>query len=382
MGLISFLLVLLVFSPILTGVVSLGLLNIKYSKNSDSIFLFLFIGFTLGFINTLKVPESDLVNYIRIFNNAGSYSFIDYLKIENKEFLFGSINYVLYYLLGGNFNYFLIIFTGISYALIFYAIRILDQNLKLGKESYMLAIIIAIFFPNLFSISAHLMRQFLASALVLVFLMKNVFEGPKKSIPFILTAILVHSSALFFAIAFIPNLNKKLSLIKVTTILVLIFSISLVLDSFSSYFLNIPIIGRAINRFVNRENAIWETEKLGMLNIIIQGVVLVLLYFGIVKNKNSQYRKLYKLFYVVIILVAFILANYNNTEIASRFNFYIYFLVPIAMYFFYKTIKIKDNNFKSLLSLFFIIIFLCWFIYKLNNGIWKYIDLDKIFLNF
>ena len=67
---------------------------------------------------------------------------------------------------------------------------------------------------------------------------------------------------------------------------------------------------------------------------LIQLIVLILFYFGIVKNKYLTDLKVYKLFYLTLLLVLFILSNYRNTEIAARFNFYTYAIFCLSLNFF------------------------------------------------
>lgn len=382
MGLIGILFLLLLVSPLLTGIVSVGFINYKYKNNFDTYLAFIFLGLSIGCINALKIPESDLINYIDFYENAGKYNYFDYLKLEDKEYLFFSINYLSYHILGGSFLFYIILFTGICYFLIFYAIRILDQHLKLGKQAYLLAIMVAVLFPNIFGLSAHLMRQFFAMSLILVFLVKNIFEGDKRSLLFFIMAVTIHTSSIFFGIAFIPFINKKLSLKLTLFFLVFIIGLSLFFANFSSLLEELPVIGYGVTRFMNRENAIWETENLGILSLLFQVIVLGLMYFGINKIYKIQNIMLHKLYYITLFLVIFILSNYNNTEIAARFNFYIYILFPIAFYFLHTVFNVTEKKSAFFLNLFLFFFFLSWFIYKINYGVWKYNNLENFFLTF
>lgn len=370
----------LLISPFLANLLSLFFLKNVYKNDLKSKAIFLILGLCIGFINTLKVPESDLLNYIDYFNLSANYNFFDYIILQNKAYVYFSLNYISYYLLGGNFNIFIILYTGISYFFIFSAIRLLDKKLKLGYHSYLLAIIITVFFPNIFSISAHLMRQFLAISIIIFFIIKNIFDGDKKSVIYFFIASLIHSSSLFFIILFFPGLNKKISLLKGFLFLTFTFIFFYSISNYSNFFQSIPILGYAINRFLNKENAIWETGNLSILIFVFQFFILLVFYLGILKNKIIRDYRVNKLFYITFFLVIFIIANYNNTEIALRFNFYIYFLLPISFYFIFGLLKINRVNYLTLFNGIIFIVFFTWFFIDLINGRWEYNSLENYFL--
>lgn len=381
MGIIALLLVLLFLSPILCGSLSLFIISVKYKSNFNSIIGYVFLGLCLGCINALKIPENDLLNYMQFFTNAGRYDFFNYLKIEDKEYLFFSLNFLSYYLFNGNFQIYLVFFTAFCYFLLFYSIRILDKHLQLGKESYFLAIVVLVLFPNIFAISAHLMRQFLASSLLMIFFVKNIFEDNKKNILFLISACLIHSSALFFIIFLIPFFNVRINYTRLLIFLIFSLSFGLILGNFAYLLSGIPVLGYGIIRFMDNEN-IYEADKLSFLSILLQGITVFLIYFGIKKYKLNNITRLHKLLYIVLFLIIFILSNYQNTQIAARFNFYIYFLFPISIYFLYSILNIKEIKSKIFFNFSLIGLFLFWFIYKLNYGTWKYEHIEKLFFFF
>ncbi len=380
MGLFFLLSLILFISPFLCIVISTYLLKENYNNSFYSKILFFVISLCFGYLNTLKTIESDLVNYLHYFNVSQKYNLLDYLYVigEGKEYLYFLFTYISYYLFQGNFNLFLIFFTGISYFLVLYSIRILDQNLKLGIQSYFLAIIIFILFPNIFSISSHLMRQFLASSFIIVFIVKNTFEGNVKSLPYFIIAILVHSSSFLFGILLAPVLNKKISFTKGLLFFVSALAIFYLVTLYSSFLSNIPVINDPVNRFIKigTKDALSKVEP---LIYVVSIIILILFYFGIFKNKAIRSLKTKRLFYIALFLVTFIVVNYNNIDITVRFSFYTYFFFPLSFYFFYSTFKIKDIKIMSFLNFVFLIIFVFWFRYKINNGAWTYENVELFF---
>ena len=177
-------------------------------------------------------------------------------------------------------------------------------------------------------------------------------------------------------------MGKKITFFKGIMFLFIMLSVIFIINNYAAFFQGIPVIGYVVLRFTNRENAIWETDNLGILSILIQFITLSLFYFGIFKSKLKSNIKILKLFYISIMLISLILINYNNTEIASRFNFYIYTFFPLAMYFLYEAIHIKDMGSKNFINIFFVVFFTLWFVYKINNSAWQYNNLELFFLTF
>ena len=382
MVLISLLLVLLCVSPILGLAIACIIFSVKKNDRFVTHVVFVYFGLFLGIINTLKIPESDLLNYILFFENAGSYNFINYLAIENKEYFYFSLNYLFYYITNGDFNIFLIFITALSYYCLFYSVRMLHKHLNLDQNAYWIALIVMFLFPNLFTMSAHLMRQFLGLSLISVFLVKNIVKGNKASIPFFILAVLSHTSTLVFALAFIPLLKKRLSSKKLVQLIVFTILIVLSGEVFMAYLSNLPVIGFAFERYGRRDAANWNTESLGVLSLLIQLVVIMFLYVGIVKKEQFKKSQINLLFNMVLLLVIFVLINYNNTEISGRFNFYTYLFLPFSMYFFNIIFLIKNTKIKRLINSMVLVLFLFWFVFKLNYGTWQFSNLEKLVLTF
>lgn len=357
----------------------MAIISLKYFFNSKNIyFLFFILGGILGYLNTLKLPESDLINYIEYFNNASRLDYVSYLLIEDKEYIFFTFIYILNKLLFANTPFFLITFTSICYGLILSSIYRLCKFWNINFEGFFLATICALFFPNIFSLSAHLMRQFFAASIICFYVVNIILLKNKYLIIIlIITAGLIHTSAFFFLyiLLFYGKKYEYSIILKKITFLILFF---LTIALFQNVLISLPIIGYGFHRFFNKENAIWETERLNFLQIFIQFFILVCSYFGL-KIYYLKFKNIYILFIWILILSVFIFLNYYNTEIAARFTFYIYFIFPFIHIFIYNLIKI-DSKKASVINLLMLQFYIFWFVYKLINGVWIYSNLENFFL--
>lgn len=369
-------------SPLLGVVVCFSLLVVnKFKTNSINIIIYFYLSLFLGLINTLKIPESDLEYYIELFNNCKNQSFVDYVISFGREPLFMVFNYIVYKLTFGSIETYLIIFTVFCYFLVFFSIGLIHNKIKLSHGMYILAIGCTFLFPNMFTLSVHLMRQFMAASLILFLLVSNVFYG-KKYILVLVSAILIHTTSIIFLILYIPFFKTQIKQYLVMFWMFIFACFVFVFYNYSdlllSVFQGIPVLSYLFSR-INKVEEGWTTDNLGIINFLLQFFIVFVFYIinskKLIKGLNFQ-----KIYIISFVLLIFIAINYNNTEIALRFSFYMYFLFPISLYFLRGAFVLNSKSvvFEPLFVILVLFIFVIWFIFKLQNGIWEYINLESL----
>ena len=381
MSLFFILTLLFLISPVSCAIISF-MLFFKYKNNFRyQILCLIFISLFLGLINSLKVLEGDLINYSNFFNTVPEFNLLAYTLVTGKEIVFNLFNYIIYYLTVGNFSIYVIIFTLISYFLLSISILRMHKALKWSNNSLLLSIGVAFLFPTLFSLSAHLVRQFLAASLICVFLVEYIFYHKKKYL-MTLAAVLIHTSSIFFIIGFIPFFKRTISLLNILKILLFLgLPLSIIFyfsNALISLFGSIPFLSYLINRAVVTDQYV-QFNNLGIANFVILFFNVLITYIAAFSTKTSTKISLFPLFFINFFLMIFIIINFNNTEIALRFSFYAYFLIPFSCYFIM-------NFFSKINSLIIVLPILCilvaLFIYNLYFGRWTYINTEKLFLLF
>lgn len=383
MGLFFILGLIFLFTPVLSGVLSFFILTFYKQTNVITKSCLFYLALLLGMINSLKVPESDLVNYKYFFDIIKNTNFYSYLFINGKEPLFFTFNYITYFLTSGSFKLYMIIFTTIAYYLFFLSIFKIHKKIKLSNNSFILSISIAFLFPNLFALSAHLMRQFLAASIVIYFLVTYVFYQ-RKNYLFLLASILTHTTSVLFAIVFIPFFKKSISLFKILYLSAFSVVVFLLIFVFSNQLLaifeGVPVLSYLFKRVSNVEDA-WETDNLGFINFFLLLFNVIVTYRASILDYSN--KLLQPIFYLNLLLFLFVLINYNNTEIALRFSFYAYFLFPISFYFLPNIFTKKINLFfDKIIFIPIIIIFGFLFVSKLNSGTWSYLNLESLIYSY
>ena len=119
--------ILFLFFPIL-GIITASLFAIKIESKQLSLYLIVLLVMYLSALNTTKIPESDMVNYIDMFCSVpknGYYRTLTYLSESGttKDAGYASLVYLMYYILSGNqylFIFLVSIFTFLFFLLSIY----------------------------------------------------------------------------------------------------------------------------------------------------------------------------------------------------------------------------------------------------------------------
>ena len=120
-----------------------------------------FVAAYLGLVNLTTAPESDLANYIQAPKDAEDLDIGAFLLFYSREPLY---YFLLYYL--GNIplfdqRHYIFLSTFVPYAIFGCSIIKVSLKLRLDHSLILGLVLCLLFFPQLFNISAHLMRQFL-----------------------------------------------------------------------------------------------------------------------------------------------------------------------------------------------------------------------------
>ena len=148
MGLFFLLGLVFVISPLFGAICSFIALYFCHDKKYKSLICFFYLGLFLGLINALKVPESDLENYIEMYVSGHNLGFVNYVFSFGKEPVFMVFNYLIYEMTSGSVALYLIIFTVICYMLIFYCIWIVHNRIKLSSYSFIYGDMCSAFFSK------------------------------------------------------------------------------------------------------------------------------------------------------------------------------------------------------------------------------------------
>jgi hypothetical protein len=135
-----------------------------------------------GLVNSTKVPENDLIWYLAGYLDAGRMPFLKYifsfgLTGTGKELGFSTFNYFLYLIAGDNTKLYIILYTFFAYSFLNLAVLKFGKSLNIPRAYMVTAVFVMAFTPFIFTMSAQLLRQFLAASVLMYILVNKLFYG-------------------------------------------------------------------------------------------------------------------------------------------------------------------------------------------------------------
>lgn len=342
-----------------------------FIKKNRFIFLRVFLSCYLSFINTNKFLESDLLGYSISYENSRLYGYIGAISKEPLYFIFE----LIFSKLNLPFSFFLFFITFSCYMLLYKAaLNFADKN-KFFDALFLILLITFSF--NIFNLSAHLVRQFIAMS---VFVFAVSLQSRKKLISLSFIAFFFHSSmVLFIPLIYLKPLHKKLTL---NTTLLLLFGTGfmLIVGNYVLIILsNIPFLDYVINRSINDSDSFTTNESIGLNGFLF---LFFTMFFNILCQLYYRKKEENFLFFNIIsfIVVFIIVAGTFNNLLAYRYLFYLYLFLP---YLLFKLLLIfKNYQILSIFKFLIIVSLVFMFFFKIKNGVWDFGPMQNILLIF
>ena len=344
--------------PMISAGVAIIVSAISEKKNTFK-FSIICIASLLAYYNSVKIPESDLQIYYRLFNE---YSLIDYqtliTEVIKKEHLYYIIM-KLHSSLNLSFEIFIYATTLFGYTVYAYSLDKLNiTNLKY----FNFIIIIMMLSPILFNNSAHLHRQFLAASIFMLSLVtrEKFFRWFLYVIGFSLNISIVVP---IFFIAIIRSRN--FNILFVITILTVALAVVLLFQKFN-IFGEIHLFNNIYSRIEYGSHA--NYLKLNISSKILLFILMIANYISYKNLKSKVNNELLQFFKYNILFIFFILLfSFNSMydEVTLRLSFFVFFSAPIALFF---IIKKLATHTRILIA--FIAIILSFLLPTLS--IWEY----------
>jgi hypothetical protein len=254
------------------------------------------------------------------------------------------------------------------------ALNFADKN-KFFDALFLILLITFSF--NIFNLSAHLVRQFIAMS---VFVFAVSLQSRKKLISLSFIAFFFHSSmVLFIPLIYLKPLHKKLTL---NTTLLLLFGTGfmLIVGNYVLIILsNIPFLDYVINRSINDSDSFTTNESIGLNGFLF---LFFTMFFNILCQLYYRKKEENFLFFNIIsfIVVFIIVAGTFNNLLAYRYLFYLYLFLP---YLLFKLLLIfKNYQILSIFKFLIIVSLVFMFFFKIKNGVWDFGPMQNILLIF
>lgn len=233
----------------LCGII-LSAIFVANRKNYDLLyFLIVLLILYLGAINTTKVPENDMLDYLGQFNNvprSGFWKNLSFLYngVYIKDPGYGVLVYVLHYLTFGNQKLFIFIITALTYGFTMIALLRVGKEYKLPIYIVVSEILFIAFFSQFFNLSMQLVRQQLATS-VFMFALSVKIKSFKTYIISCAAALSIHSSMTMpILLSLIPYLQKKMSFKKIVISSLIASSFFILMTTIASNLVGASFLGK------------------------------------------------------------------------------------------------------------------------------------------
>lgn len=377
LGFCSILALIYLLNP-LVGIILTAFMCIKSEECPKELMymLFVFIACWLGTINMTKIPLSDMVGYIKHFNVVPNKSFVEnilhYDINGGREPLYALINYIGYYVSFGKAPLFIFYLTFSFYMLMFSSIYKIYNSSDCSSYMIVGAVFAFAFFPQVFGFTAHLIRQMLATAIV-VYAIAYRIETGKNNWFLLISAIFIHTmTGLLVLLSVISILYKKLNY-KNFILCVVLMLLMVIANSTISYLLkdsSSSVVAYASSRLGNSG----ETEGTDNFMKILLPLIFIFVFLRSYKIIKKEENHIWGIMNITMLLAVFILAFQSNPFIQMRFALILYSLVPILVpILFYKNILLA---YWGAIGLSFAMV--VFFLMKYNNMGFEYAEVDKI----
>ena len=351
----------------------------KGAKPPGYIYMTAFFGACyLGLVNVTKFPDSDLATYLEWYASAQDFSLPAFLAIYSREPLYWIYLHTIANLPFESEQLFVFASTVISYLIFIFAVVRLSLGFRLDARVITGLIVAMMFFAPLFSLSAHLMRQFIAASLVILFFSESLLYA-KRYWWILIVAILVHYSAiLFLPLAMIKKIDRVSSGFGVFLYLSLLPILYFFSKGAASLFADMPVIGFVLNRMAAEGGA--ELEHLSYVSIFFAIATITLSISTLMALRRLENTSVsiygWQINVAVIILGVIVLTASmldETTEIATRFFFYMYFLIGLVL-----PIYAALNRKQMILIIPLLALLIPYFFYNLQFGAWQYASLIEL----
>lgn len=335
----------------------------------------------ISLFNATKVPENDLSWYVDFYLAANKTSFKNYLGMltGGKEQLYQILVYGIHLIGGKNYHIYIFIMSMISYSCLLRTLNIMKKQLGLTNMEFFGAVSFLCFFPYTYAISVHIVRQVLASSII-IWLLFEYYCGIKKKwiLIFAVSTIFIHTSAIFilpffFIKQIIKPITKK-NFYLYLLIVIVIFSVSFIGGKLLSVASSGSAVGYIVDKMVNGttfETTLPLSQLILSVAFVVGGYVSIYVHRKTLGNNTSCTL----LLHISTILLLFILSNSANPELQLRCNFFFWTYAS----FFISIYLASYRVYPFIILLASLSMFVLWNFYNYGVSQWTYTCSDKYY---
>lgn len=347
-----------------------------------------FCSLYMGALNSTKVPISDEENYVmqyKLVPRNGYITTLKYLSGENDRIkgpLYGTFVYIMFYLTFGCEYLFIALVSFLIYFFFFYSIYKFQKRCKTPNYIIVAGVLTVTFFTQYFTLTAHLIRQMLATS---IFLYALTFKGLnwKYYVTLLATSFFIHNSMIALVIlSLIPSIDKYYSKKRLALLGVLAVVTTAMISTIASFLLHQIVFGDGeVGIAVTKASeAVGLTDAgEGISQAIVMLVSLPLLGISLWGGMKKTTLAPPLILNVCFIWTIFVLGLSFSPLIQYRFFYVLYYFIPIVLFLIWRNNKSLSKLYCSIICIYMVLRFFLTY----NTGGFQYTSpLNAIFLPF
>lgn len=323
---------------------------------SNGLFLIICSSVFFSFLNFHRNIDSDLYNYYLFFEETRNRDFASFLSdtfisIRPSEIIFIFYTKLLSSMI--SFRLYVFITTFLIYSFSLFAIHrlmLLWFRIKLNVDLlhsyflfyFLIVLNFSIFLSFTFSLTGHLVRQYLAMSIVFYAIVLHV-DNKKSAIFFILISCLIHNSVLLISLLYFVSYYLSIRAKKI--------------DAFLKYIIFFVFINLFVRYYLYNYFSLYLTMDNGIIPyylILLDGSLLVIYFLSC----YSLASELVGLYFFPLVYYIFLISFIDVDFIFLRYYFYMDFIrVVIIFYLVYRYVKISFVPLFSFISFLFVVLF-------------------------
>lgn len=356
----------------------------KEKRQHISLFIIM-CSLMLGLINITKVPENDLVWYMDHFHEAKNTNLLYFMRESLttwtssswKEPIYSLLVWIINRLSGDDGAFFKCFITILNYLFLNASIYLFAKRFGFPSRFVIFGIVTMCFIPYIFTMSMHLIRQFLANSILMFVAIQRCFYDKKNYWLMLLGALIHSTSILFFPILLIPAYDKhpKDTKFWYFSLIIILLAYQIIARVLGLFVGTDSVMSYAIQR-ASRDTTYEFGGTMAFPKILM--VILCMIY-ALYISFNSIYKNvagIKRFMNIIIFLCLFILVNVQQQELSIRFFFFLFPFVPFYIMLTMGTQKLSLGTIR----LCCIALFLFFAIY-LYIGTWSYELPNNIFVS-
>ena len=323
----------------------------------------------LALVNVTKLPENDMAVYLEAFKDAKSMNLSTFLLLQTREPLYYIVIYGLANLTGFDGRAYIFLSTLVSYLVFGTAVLRLASALKLQGRATLSLLVFLLFFTLLFNLSSHLLRQFLAASILMLFLADKAVSGRVRWVLGLL-GVMIHFSSLPLFLLSLVQPSKRFSgffSILLHTLALLVIYVVTILAA--PLLLDLPLLGIVFQRIASGEEG--ELDRLTVPILFMAAFFMVVSLYSLAYKTTLAFGVQEWTVHLCMITVCGIVLMYGAqpsiSEIPLRYFFYVYFLMFLILVF----LMVRTSIIRSVIHI-MALLSIPMFFYNLSNGEWTF----------